>query len=41
VIIKENFQLRQFVEVGIGYSTVEEREEKNDWFIPVDAFFHL
>ncbi len=34
-----HFNLEAIVEVGIGYSVVEERENKITGFIPVDAFF--
>ncbi len=36
---KGKLSIEAIVEIGIGYSTVEEREEKKSGFIPVDAFF--
>ena len=36
---KGKLSIEAIVEIGIGYSTVEEREEKKAGFIPVDAFF--
>ena len=36
---KGKLSVEAIVEIGIGYSTVEEREEKKVGFIPVDAFF--
>jgi len=36
---KAKFSFEIIVEVGVGYSTVEDREEKKTGYIPVDAFF--
>ena len=36
---KGRLSLEAIVEVGVGYSTVDEREKKEYGFIPVDAFF--
>ena len=36
---KAKFSFEVIVEVGVGYSTVEDREEKKTGYIPVDAFF--
>ena len=36
---KAKLSFEAIVEVGVGYSTVEDREEKKTGFIPVDAFF--
>src|SRR3989344_7353350 len=36
---KAKLSFEAIVEVGIGYSTVEDREEKKTGYIPVDAFF--
>lgn len=36
---KAKISFEAIVEVGIGYSTVEDREEKKTGYIPVDAFF--
>lgn len=36
---KGRFDIEAIVEVGVGYSPVEEREKKEYGFIPVDAFF--
>lgn len=36
---KAKLSFEAIVEVGIGYSTVEDREEKITGYIPVDAFF--
>jgi len=36
---KAKFSIEAIVEVGVGYSTVEDREEKKTGYIPVDAFF--
>ncbi len=36
---KSRLSFEAVVEVGVGYSTVEDREEKKTGYIPVDAFF--
>src|SRR3989339_870557 len=36
---KAKLSFEAIVEVGVGYSTVEDREEKKTGYIPVDAFF--
>jgi len=36
---KGKLSLDAIVEVGVGYSTVDERENKESGYIPVDAFF--
>ncbi|PIP15174.1 DNA-directed RNA polymerase subunit alpha [Candidatus Roizmanbacteria bacterium CG_4_10_14_0_8_um_filter_35_28] len=36
---KARLNVEALVEVGVGYSSVEEREKKEYGFIPVDAFF--
>jgi len=36
---KAKLNIEALVEVGVGYSSVEEREKKEYGFIPVDAFF--
>ncbi len=36
---KSKLELEAIVEVGTGYSSVEEREKKEYGFIPIDAFF--
>ncbi|KKP60671.1 MAG: DNA-directed RNA polymerase subunit alpha, partial [Candidatus Roizmanbacteria bacterium GW2011_GWA2_34_18] len=36
---KAKLSFEVIVEVGVGYSTVEDREEKKTGYIPVDAFF--
>lgn len=36
---KGKLSVEAIVEIGIGYSTVEERDEKKAGYIPVDAFF--
>jgi len=36
---KGKLSIEAIVEVGVGYSSVEERENKETGFIPVDAFF--
>ncbi len=36
---KAKFSFEAIVELGVGYSTVEDREEKKTGYIPVDAFF--
>lgn len=36
---KGKLSIEAIVEVGVGYSSVEEREKKEYGFIPVDAFF--
>lgn len=36
---KAKLSFEAIIEVGVGYSTVEDREEKKIGYIPVDAFF--
>jgi DNA-directed RNA polymerase subunit alpha len=36
---KAKLSFEAIVEVGVGYSTVDDREEKKTGYIPVDAFF--